>query len=77
MTVKLTLVIEDFTALGQISMVAATTVLQAMGAQRLYYLPRSFPHKQKALASQLLLILNSGCSEPLTTGTRPVSLLIV
>lgn len=31
MTVKLTLVIEDFTALGQISMVAATTVLQAMG----------------------------------------------
>lgn len=31
MTVKPTLVIEDFTALGQISMVAATTILQAMG----------------------------------------------
>lgn len=31
MTVKSTLVIEDFTALGQISMVAATTILQAMG----------------------------------------------
>ncbi len=31
MTVKSTLVIEDFTALGQISMVAATTLLQVMG----------------------------------------------
>lgn len=33
MAIKSTLVIEDFTALGQISMVTATTILQAMGNQ--------------------------------------------